>query len=198
MNYLAHAYLSFKDPDILTGNMISDYVKGRKKFDYTERVQKGIMLHRMIDEFTDNHPVSREIQKIFKPAYGLYSGPIVDVIMDYFVARDKALYLPSNLMEFSQEVFTMLENYTNVFPEKFARMFPYMKSQNWLYHYQFHEGIRNSLGGLARGAKYINETDTAYQLFIAHLDDIQPGYDEFFPELKAFSHQAFKSGNKEV
>ncbi len=34
MNYLAHAYLSFGDPDILAGNMISDFVKGKKKFDY--------------------------------------------------------------------------------------------------------------------------------------------------------------------
>jgi acyl carrier protein phosphodiesterase len=198
MNYLAHAYLSFKDPDILTGNMISDYVKGRKKFNYTEKVQKGIMLHRLIDEYTDNHIVCREIQKIFKPAYGLYSGPIVDVIMDYFVARDKALYLPSDLMTFSEEVFSMLEDYTTIFPEKFARMFPYMKSQNWLYNYQFPEGIWNSLGGLARRAKYINETNTAYELFIAHEDEIQHGYNEFFPQLKAIAYQAFKSEDKEI
>jgi acyl carrier protein phosphodiesterase len=30
MNYLAHAFLSFKNEDVLTGNMISDYVKGQK------------------------------------------------------------------------------------------------------------------------------------------------------------------------
>lgn len=34
MNYLAHAYLSFNDPEILVGNLISDFVKGKKKFDY--------------------------------------------------------------------------------------------------------------------------------------------------------------------
>lgn len=32
MNYLAHAVLSFDDPDILTGNIISDFVKGKKNF----------------------------------------------------------------------------------------------------------------------------------------------------------------------
>ena len=53
MNYLAHAYLSFNDQEILTGNMISDFVKGKKKFDYPSRIQAGINLHRLIDNFTD-------------------------------------------------------------------------------------------------------------------------------------------------
>jgi acyl carrier protein phosphodiesterase len=39
MNYLAHAYLSFNDPEILVGNMISDFVKGKKKFDFPLRIQ---------------------------------------------------------------------------------------------------------------------------------------------------------------
>jgi acyl carrier protein phosphodiesterase len=30
MNFLAHAF-SFNEPGILTGNMINDYVKGKKK-----------------------------------------------------------------------------------------------------------------------------------------------------------------------
>ena len=53
MNYLAHAYLSFGDPDILAGNMISDFVKGKKKYEYPDRIQMGITLHRKIDEYTD-------------------------------------------------------------------------------------------------------------------------------------------------
>jgi acyl carrier protein phosphodiesterase len=40
MNYLAHAYLSFNEPGILTGNMISDFVKGKRKYDYSEIIQK--------------------------------------------------------------------------------------------------------------------------------------------------------------
>ncbi|WP_438810958.1 ACP phosphodiesterase, partial [Serratia marcescens] len=53
MNYLAHAYFSFEDPDILLGNMISDYIKGKKQYTYPLKVQAGIRLHRQIDSFTD-------------------------------------------------------------------------------------------------------------------------------------------------
>ncbi len=193
MNYLAHAYLSFNDPGILTGNMISDYVKGKQKFDFPERIQQGMNLHRLIDEYTDHHDVTRELQKIFKSHYGLYSGPIIDVILDYFIATDNAIFNKNALMNFSLGVYESLAPFSTIFPEKFARMFPYMKSQNWLYHYQFHEGIKNSLGGLARRAKYLDETETAFQLFIIHLHELQQGYDAFFPDLKKIATEAFKS-----
>ena len=48
MNLLAHAYLSFNNPPVLVGNMISDYVKGKKKFLYDPAIQKGIELHRVV------------------------------------------------------------------------------------------------------------------------------------------------------
>jgi acyl carrier protein phosphodiesterase len=42
MNYLAHAYLSFGEPDILAGNMISDFVKGKKN-SITPTVSKWVL-----------------------------------------------------------------------------------------------------------------------------------------------------------
>jgi hypothetical protein len=66
LNYLAHAYLSFNDSNLLLGNMISDYVKGKKKFDYPIKIQQGIHLHRLIDEFTDFHPITKEAKQFFK------------------------------------------------------------------------------------------------------------------------------------
>ena len=67
MNYLANARLSFNDPDLLIGNMISDFVKGKKKFDYPLSIQKGIQLHRLIDEFTDAHFEAKRAMKYFRP-----------------------------------------------------------------------------------------------------------------------------------
>ena len=100
MNYLAHAYLSFNDPEILLGNMISDYVKGRKKFDYGPGILKGIMLHRAIDTFTDQHPVTKTAMKFFKPAYGLYAGAFVDVVYDHFLALDENEFNENSLFTF--------------------------------------------------------------------------------------------------
>jgi acyl carrier protein phosphodiesterase len=88
MNYLAHAYLSFEITDITVGNMISDFVKGKQKLDYPLAIQQGITLHRAIDSFTDSHAVTRQAKSFFKEAYGLYAGPLVDVVYDHFLAND--------------------------------------------------------------------------------------------------------------
>src|SRR5690349_9308251 len=92
MNYLGHAYLSFNSPPILVGNMISDFVKGAGKFSFSGNIQKGITLHRQIDDFTDSHPATKEAMKIFRPQYRLYSGPIMDILYDYFLANDPDLF----------------------------------------------------------------------------------------------------------
>ena len=70
------------------GNMISDFVKGKRKYDYPEQIQQGIAVHREIDRFTDTHPVTKEAKEIFRPSYRLYAGSLMDVIYDHFLALD--------------------------------------------------------------------------------------------------------------
>ncbi len=192
MNYLAHAYLSFNNTDLLVGNMISDYVKGKKQYEYAKSIQAGIKLHRAIDDFTDTHQATFEIKKYFKEHYRLYAGAFTDVVYDYFLANDiNEFSNEKNLKTFTQKTYTILEEQTNNFPPKFAAMFPYMQTQDWLYNYQFNEGMQKSFGGLARRAKYIEETDTAYQIFLANKDSIKGWYNIFFPHVKLFAaHKA--------
>ena len=63
MNFLAHIYLSGEDQGITIGNFIADGIKGKKYLSYSEDMQKGILLHRSIDSFTDQHPVVRQSTK---------------------------------------------------------------------------------------------------------------------------------------
>ncbi len=188
MNYLAHAYLSFNKTDLLVGNMISDYIKGKKQFDYPSAIQKGIRLHRAIDDFTDNHAATFEIKKFFKPAYRLYAGAFTDVVYDYFLANDTNQFATADeLKKFTQNTYHLLQLRSEHFPEKFANMFPYMQEQNWLYNYRFNEGMQKSFGGLASRAKYIEETDTAYKIFLDNKTDIDRWYQIFMPDVKFFT-----------
>lgn len=190
VNYLAHAYLSFGDPEVLTGNMISDFVKGRKKFDYPPRILAGINLHRSIDEFTDDHPVNKEVQKILKPAYGLYSGAFVDVIYDHFVA----LEIKSAVYDFERYTLDVYENigrFGNILPFTFNNIFPYMKQHNWLFNYQFTWGIEKSIQGLVHRAAYLSDSQTAFQLFTDRYAEFNDAFQLFFPSLKKFAIEKF-------
>jgi acyl carrier protein phosphodiesterase len=204
MNYLAHAWLSFGIPEITVGNLISDFVKGRQKFDYPPAIQKGITLHRAIDTFTDTHPQTRLAKTVFKEAYGLYAGPLVDIAYDHFLAIDP-LQFPdpesspagTALKAFAKSTYEQLADWQALLPERFARMFSYMRTQDWLYNYRYKEGIFNSFSGLARRAAYMGDSKPACLLFESHYADLQGCYRDFFPSLKEFAHRTWRAGKIE-
>jgi acyl carrier protein phosphodiesterase len=192
LNYLAHAYLSFNDPEILVGNLISDFVKGKKKFDYSKEIQKGISLHRSIDQFTDKHPVTLEAKLLFKPAYGLYASAFMDVTYDHFLATDKNEFPDElSLASFSKKTYGQLTPFNAVFPEKFKRMFHYMQPQDWLYNYRLKPGIYNSYWGMVHRASFIHEHESACKVLDEHYSELGNFYNAFFPDLKNFSYTTF-------
>ena len=189
MNFLAHAYLSFGQEGLLTGNLISDFVKGKAQYNYPEAIQKGIRLHRAIDAFTDAHEATKEATNFFKTPYRLYSGPIIDILYDHFLATDHTIFPGDSLFTFSQQVYQQLEANAAHLPPHFARVFTYMKAENWLWHYRTHEGMQRSLNGLARRATYLTETETAFRLFQQHYTALQQCYARFMPDVKTFAKQ---------
>jgi acyl carrier protein phosphodiesterase len=192
MNLLAHAYLSFDQPEMLIGNMINDYVKGKKQFDYPDAVHKGMILHRSIDDFTDTHPVTKKLKSYFKDDYRLYAGAFGDVVYDHFLANDTNQFANDEaLQKFSNKVYKVLDDNFELLPVPFQGMIPYMKKENWLYNYKFPQGIKNSFAGLVRRAAYLTDSDTAFAIFNEHYNDIKICYDEFFPQLKSFAKEQF-------
>lgn len=198
MNLLAHAYLSFENPNLLVGNMISDFVKGKSQYDYPEAIQRGIGLHREIDRFTDAHPVTQRAKQLYRPAYRLYAGAFVDVTYDYFLANDVGIFPEAaSLEEFTVAAYSTLEGQVSLFPPVFRAMFPFMKAENWLLHYREYWGIARSFEGLVRRARYLQSATEAIQIFRHNERVFQSYYEDFFPDLEAFARKiANLPGNK--
>jgi acyl carrier protein phosphodiesterase len=185
LNYLAHAYLSFKNPKILVGNMISDSVKGKAKYDHESLIFEGINLHRKIDSYTDKHLATKKAMELFKPQIGLYAGAFVDIVYDYFLANDTSCFASNEeLFIFSDWVYKVLEKEMNILPERFIPIFEHMKLQNWLYNYKNYSGIELSFKGLTKRAKYINLQHRCFDIFIKNETYFKEFYTAFFNDLK--------------
>lgn len=188
MNYLAHAYLSFGNPAWTTGNLISDYVKGRKRYEYSAGIQQGITLHRAIDEYTDAHQGIRGAKEIFRPHYRLYAGAFVDVVYDHFLANDPVQFINEPaLHDFTAGVYEALLQHYNQLPKMFHDLFDRMRLQNWLFNYRFKWGMERSFSGLVWRSKYMTESETAFQLFENNYDLLEASYKAFFPDLLLFT-----------
>jgi acyl carrier protein phosphodiesterase len=192
LNFLAHAYLSFNNPEILVGNMVSDFVKGNKKFDYPILIQNGITLHRLIDEFTDNHQATKNAKQQFKQELGLYAGAFVDICYDYFLANDANEFEDDETLQcFAINTYRVLDKFENILPEKFLRPFASMKQHNWLLNYKTNYGIERSFAGLTYRAKYINKEHKAFDIFLSNKTLLESCYDDFFKDVKSFSLYQF-------
>lgn len=188
MNYLGHAFLSFGDGGILTGNMIADHVKGRLVLDsYPAAIRRGIELHRRIDEYTDQHYATQRAKLLFREDYGLYSGAIMDTLYDHFLANDPKYYAGEyELQAFTIQVYAQLKENEAWFPEKFAGYFPHMQAHNWLLNYRNLKGMERSLQGLGRRAAHMPPPDKAYEIFISQYYVLNQCYFEFMDDIIRF------------
>lgn len=167
--------------------MISDFVKGKKKFDFAAGIQKGIHLHRMIDSFTDDHPVTKEAKQVFRPFVGLYAGAFMDVVYDHFLALDENEFTGESLAAFAAETYDVLYTYQPVLPQPFAAMLPYMSRHNWLYNYRTVTGAEKSFAGVVHRAAYLTNSANVFSAFLDNYSSMRQYYSAFFPEVKAFA-----------
>jgi acyl carrier protein phosphodiesterase len=187
MNFLAHAYLSFGQEEILVGNFIADFVRGKDIEKYPKKVQLGIQLHRAIDTYTDSHPLVKQVQSFLIPRFGHYSRVISDVFFDYFLAKNWNNYSDTPLEQFSLDSYRILSLYPQELPETFCRMFHWMRTQNWLYAYREPVGIQAALDGLSRRARFDSKMNESTQVLWEKEKEIEALFFVFFQDLETFA-----------
>ncbi|MBU2973186.1 MULTISPECIES: ACP phosphodiesterase [unclassified Zobellia] len=193
MNFLAHIYLSFDDPEITLGNFIADSIRGNKFKHLPERVQKGILLHREIDTFTDTHEIPKISSKRLHKNYSHYSRVIVDIFYDHYLAKNWSTYSKTPLDAYVENFYDLLEDNYPILPVGVQRMMPYMISDNWIYNYSKMEGIAKVLKGMNRRTNNKSKMNFAILDLEEHYEKFEEEFAAFFDELMVFSKQKFIS-----
>lgn len=193
MNFLAHLYLAGSDKEIIIGNFIADSIKGNKFHHLPEKIKFGIKMHRAIDVFTDEHPVFRQSKRRLHEKYRLYKGVIIDLIYDHYLAKNWLQHSNIPLNNFSQGVYTLLNNSFDILPEKTQYLLPYMSLQNWLYKYRTQQGIGEILHDMNIRTKGLSKMNEASEDLNNNYAIFEEDFSLFFEELKIFSSTYLKS-----
>lgn len=189
MNFLAHLYLSENNTNIMIGNFIADGIRGNQFTHLSSEIQKGIRLHREIDTFTDAHEIVRKSKRRLHKRYGLYAGVVIDIFYDHYLAKNWSTYSAMPLDLYVDQVYELLQNNFDILPEKTQYMLPFMIEHNWLYNYQFKEGIQRVMNGMNRRTKNRAQMNLALEDLIALDSEFQEDFTAFFEELRIFSQQ---------
>ncbi len=192
MNYLAHIYLSGDNDLVTIGNFIADGIKGKDYKKYSKDIQVGILLHRHIDTFTDSHKTVRISTKRLHEKYGHYSGIIVDILYDHFLAKNWESYSAMPLDEYTDKFYDALEEHYALLPPRIQKMMPYMIADNWLLSYASIAGISKVLEGMNRRTKNKSGMHKAVIELETFYEEFESEFTAFFTELIAFSKQKLK------
>jgi len=189
LNFLAHIYLSGSSDDIKVGNFIGDYVKGRNYEKYPELVRKGIILHRKIDSFTDAHPVVNKSKMHLKKRFRRYSGVIVDIFYDHFLASEWGLFSKHPLPQYVVHMYEVLVSNYFILPNEIKTFLPFFIINNWLESYTSIEGIEGVLRRMTRRTSLPNETPFAIAELRKNYHLFRDDFMEYFPQLVAYVEQ---------
>jgi len=183
MNYLGHFYLSGDQPDVIFGNFIGDVIKGSKWKAYPESIQKGILLHRFIDDFTDNHPDTQAAKDRIREHFSITSSIVVDMYFDHFLSLHWQKYHRQPLLEFSHKTFERLKPYEKEMPSYTGFLYQKMRDEDWLLSYKSIKGVSFALSRMGKRVSFQNNWDKAEEVLKENYILLEHDFHRFFPTL---------------
>lgn len=183
MNFLAHIYLSGNDDLLKIGNFMGDGIRGKEYLNFPLEIQKGILLHREIDTFTDNHAVFRISKHRLHERYGHYSGVIIDILYDHFLAKNWKLFSKIDLAIYVADFYTLLEENYSLLSERTKKILPIMTEQNWLLQYVTIDGISSILYQMDYRTKFKSKMQFANEELVTFNHEFETEFLLFFEDL---------------
>lgn len=196
MNFLAHIYLSGEDELVKIGNFMADSIRGSQYLEYPNVIQKGILLHRHIDSFTDSHPIYRKSKHRLHQKYGHYSGVIMDIAYDHFLAKNWEKYSDEKLEEYASKFYELALNNYDILTERIKKMMPYMIARNWFVSYATISGLEMILFQMDYKTKHIAHMQEAIVEIQDFYSEFESEFFLFFEELQRSCEQKLKELNE--
>lgn len=187
MNFLAHIFLSGNDPEVKLGNFFGDFVKGSSYNNFPERIKKGILLHRRIDEFTDNHIEFKKSVNLLKPRFGRYSGIMADMYYDHFLAADFHNYSSVSLNCFAYNFYMHALLRYPLLPTRIKRFIFHFAGSNRLRKYASKEGLQESLEIMRNRKSAAFQPELAIEVLTEYCNELESHFQYFFPEIIQFA-----------
>jgi acyl carrier protein phosphodiesterase len=193
MNYLAHIFLSGDKDEVKIGNFIADFVPGKKHLDYPEYIQKGILLHRKIDAYTDSHPIFKVSKKRLFNDFRHYSAVIVDMFYDHFLAKNFSQYSDIPLEEFVASFYDIMMKNEPTLPDNVKRVLPVMVKYNWLLSYRELDKLQDILNQMNNRTHHNSNLHHSIKILKSDYKLFEDDFKIFFDDILEVKNEMHKS-----
>jgi acyl carrier protein phosphodiesterase len=173
MNYLGHIYFSNNDFELAKANLYGDYVKGSDLSNYSELIQKGIRLHREIDNYIDHHPlITEELLPILRTDLPKVAPIAVDLIFDHLLAKNWSDFHEKELNSYLDEFYDSIRTNQLEFSMTFLQQLGRMENFKWMNVYAQFEGLEKLSNGVSRKLNFSNSLPNTPEVFLKNEKEI--------------------------
>jgi acyl carrier protein phosphodiesterase len=185
MNFLAHLFISGAEPELLVGNLLGDFVKGRLDGKFPAGIERGIFLHRRIDSFAGRNPHFLRSKRRLDASFGHYRGVLVDLFYDHFLAVQWDDYADIPFFPYLADTFRVIREYEEFLPERLRRIAPLIFAE-LLPSYLEVQGIERALQRMSARIARPNPLGEGGAELRRHYNGLSDDFREFLPELQEF------------
>src|SRR5688572_20150395 len=153
MNWLAHVFLSEPSVEFQLGNLLADVVRGAQREALSVDFVRGAGCHKAIDAFTDAHPVVKRSRARISSEYRRFSGVLVDVFYDYYLARGWRRYSSIALDAYTAAFYADAEPHLTTLPPDARTLLERIIRHDLLGSYVQVDGVERAL---RRISSYLN------------------------------------------
>lgn len=168
----------------MLNNLFGDFVKGRDLGKYPEKIQRGLNLHREIDDYIDHHPVVLDLQHRLYTDLPKVSGVAIDLFFDHLLAKDWRNFHSSPLDSYLQEFYSSIDVSSSVYTEEFCYMIEKMVEINWISYYPSVEGLDKMCRGVSQRISFDNQLKNGCDIFHKHEKQIVEVFKHFMGEAR--------------
>lgn len=175
--------LSCTDDYLLMGNFLADMLDLHETEKLPGAYHQGVKLHRLIDSYTDVHPMVSQVNKLLHPNHHKYAPVVSDVIFDYFLALNWSRFEIRPLNSFCQMVYQIIGEHIHLLSGRKRNMVEHMVKDDFLMKYTNLEGMQFVFNKMSARSRYVSNFPKAIEDIEDHYEEINRLFNLFYPDL---------------
>ena len=185
MNHFAHLVLSQPTVESTVGNLLGDFARGVDTDSLPAPVRAGLLNHRAVDRFTDNHPIVQEMRQSFSRRRRRFAGIALDIYFDHLLLQNWDRFERRPLDDLIGAFYQRMQDGQELMPgADMRRVTRRMVDYDWFGSYRELDAVAESLDRVAARIRFNNRFDNAIEELRRNQRSIERGFLEFYPDLQ--------------
>lgn len=170
MNFVAHLLLTHPERHISLGNLLGDMINYHEVKSLSGLLHTGVMIHRKIDSYTDEHHSMYEAKKALRVRHGKYAPVVLDILLDRVLVENWSEYSDQSYDVFAEWVYAFIGDEMAFVPDRVKPRLERMVAGEWLRDYTSIERFRRVLEWTDRRARF----DSRFAESVTDLNQLRP------------------------